>query len=262
MPYQASSGEISVAFDEQPPSDPVYFADRPMFPSSDDPVARFVAAERFGVRSRLHAADLDRNLRSIGQARRMADLVVFSVHNHESGPAETDPAEHVTDLAHRAIDAGADIVIGHGPHRDRGMEIYGGRPVFYSLGNFIAENNTVERLPQDAMDQYGLGLTAVAADLYDMRERASAGRGRDGGLGGTEPHGQSIVPVVSFRGGRLAEIVLHPIELGGEAPRSQWGRPVLSTGARARQTLHAFAALSMPFGVTIDLLGDTGVVRL
>jgi hypothetical protein len=39
--------------------------------------------------------------------------------------------------ARRVIDAGADAVVGHGPHVLRGVEFYRGRPVFYSLGNFV-----------------------------------------------------------------------------------------------------------------------------
>ncbi len=35
------------------------------------------------------------------------------------------------------IDAGADVVVGHGPHVLRGIEFYGGKPIVYSLGNFL-----------------------------------------------------------------------------------------------------------------------------
>lgn len=42
------------------------------------------------------------------------------------------------------IDAGAGIVVGHGPHVLRGIEVYKGRPIFYSLANFIVENDLVE----------------------------------------------------------------------------------------------------------------------
>jgi len=42
----------------------------------------------------------------------------------------------VVDFAHRVIDAGADLVIGHGPHVPRAMELYKGRLIAYSLGNF------------------------------------------------------------------------------------------------------------------------------
>lgn len=46
------------------------------------------------------------------------------------------------------IDAGADVVVGHGPHILRGIEVYKRRPIFYSLANFIFENDLS---PQTAM---------------------------------------------------------------------------------------------------------------
>ena len=41
----------------------------------------------------------------------------------------------MTDIAHAAIDAGADIVMGHGPHYTLPIEVYNGRPIFYGLSN-------------------------------------------------------------------------------------------------------------------------------
>jgi poly-gamma-glutamate synthesis protein (capsule biosynthesis protein) len=40
------------------------------------------------------------------------------------------------EIAHAAIDAGADIVVGHGPHYALAVEVYRGRPIFYGLGSF------------------------------------------------------------------------------------------------------------------------------
>ena len=40
------------------------------------------------------------------------------------------------EIAHAAIDAGADIVIGHGPHHSLPVEAYKGKPIFYGLGSF------------------------------------------------------------------------------------------------------------------------------
>jgi poly-gamma-glutamate synthesis protein (capsule biosynthesis protein) len=40
------------------------------------------------------------------------------------------------EIAHAAIDAGADIVVGHGPHYSLAVEVYRGRPIFYGLGSF------------------------------------------------------------------------------------------------------------------------------
>lgn len=44
--------------------------------------------------------------------------------------------QYMREIAHAAIDAGADIVVGHGPHYSLPMESYKGRPIFYGLGSF------------------------------------------------------------------------------------------------------------------------------
>jgi poly-gamma-glutamate synthesis protein (capsule biosynthesis protein) len=64
--------------------------------------------------------------------RKQVDVVVAS---HHWGLRE-DVLEYMTEIAHAAIDAGADIVIGHGPHYSLPVEIYKGKPVFYGLGSF------------------------------------------------------------------------------------------------------------------------------
>jgi len=43
---------------------------------------------------------------------------------------------YMRDIAHAAIDAGANIVIGHGPHYSLAVEAYRGKPIFYGLGSF------------------------------------------------------------------------------------------------------------------------------
>ena len=42
----------------------------------------------------------------------------------------------MTEIGHAAIDAGADLVIGHGPHYSLPVELYRGKPIFYGLGSF------------------------------------------------------------------------------------------------------------------------------
>ena len=68
----------------------------------------------------------------IAALRGQAEVVVASFHwgLHEEVLA------YMTEIAHRAIDAGADLVIGHGPHYSLPVEVYRGRPVFYGLGSF------------------------------------------------------------------------------------------------------------------------------
>src|SRR5699024_6698400 len=101
--------------------------------------------------------DLKRILKSISEAKRQADYVVVSIHAHEmEGEDKAEPAEFLKTFARACIDGGADSIVGHGPHILRGIEIYQGRPIFYSLGNFIFQNETVTHLPADFYDKYGL----------------------------------------------------------------------------------------------------------
>jgi poly-gamma-glutamate synthesis protein (capsule biosynthesis protein) len=57
------------------------------------------------------------------------------VASHHWGLFE-DVLDYMIEIAHVAIDEGADVVIGHGPHYSLPMEMYKGKPVFYGLGNF------------------------------------------------------------------------------------------------------------------------------
>jgi poly-gamma-glutamate capsule biosynthesis protein CapA/YwtB (metallophosphatase superfamily) len=61
-----------------------------------------------------------------------ADIVVAS---HHWG-LHQDVLQYMSEIAHAAIDAGADIVLGHGPHYALPVEIYRGKPIFYGLGSF------------------------------------------------------------------------------------------------------------------------------
>ena len=66
---------------------------------------------------------------------RGANFIIVSMH---AGTEYTKkPNQRQIDFARAAIDAGADIVIGHHPHWIQDIEIYNGKPIFYSLGNFV-----------------------------------------------------------------------------------------------------------------------------
>src|SRR5690606_7312001 len=67
--------------------------------------------------------------------RSNVDLVVASFHWGVSDFQETQ--DYQQELARAAIDSGADVVIGHHPHMVQRIEVYSGKPIFYSLGNFV-----------------------------------------------------------------------------------------------------------------------------
>lgn len=81
-------------------------------------------------------------LEDIKTAKAQSDFVVVYVHwgieRHES------PEEYQRNLAKQYIDAGADLVIGSHPHVLQGIEYYNGKPIIYSLGNFMF-NNTINQ---------------------------------------------------------------------------------------------------------------------
>lgn len=71
----------------------------------------------------------------IGAARKLGDLVVVSFHWGIERSIYPSPSQRW--LARRAVDCGADIVVGHHPHCLQGVEIYKGKPILYSLGNLV-----------------------------------------------------------------------------------------------------------------------------
>ncbi|TFE31584.1 CapA family protein [Cohnella luojiensis] len=77
----------------------------------------------------------NRAVAAIKEAKENADIVVVMVH---WGVERAErPVAHQTDLAHRFVDAGADLVTGSHPHVLQGFEAYKGKWIAYSLGNFV-----------------------------------------------------------------------------------------------------------------------------
>jgi poly-gamma-glutamate capsule biosynthesis protein CapA/YwtB (metallophosphatase superfamily) len=75
---------------------------------------------------------LQRFAEDIAALRTRADVVVASCH----WGLNREVLQYMTEIGHVAIDAGADIVIGHGPHYSLPIEVHKGRPIFYGLGSF------------------------------------------------------------------------------------------------------------------------------
>lgn len=64
-----------------------------------------------------------------------ADFIIVSMHAGTEYTRTPNPKQ--IEFAHAAIDTGADVIIGHHPHWIQTIEIYRGKPIFYSLGNFV-----------------------------------------------------------------------------------------------------------------------------
>lgn len=100
----------------------------------------------------MNDSDLREILKSIRNGKQNSDFLIATIHAHEPDIWSEEPADFLPKLAHAAIDAGADVFIGHGPHRLRAIEIYQGKPIFYSLGNFFFQMITQEPLTADVYE--------------------------------------------------------------------------------------------------------------
>lgn len=83
----------------------------------------------------LALADAATVARTVTAAKRRADVVIVSL--HWGVERVRWPSAQQRQLARAAIDAGADVVLGHHPHVRQPVEYYRGRPIFFSLGNFV-----------------------------------------------------------------------------------------------------------------------------
>ena len=91
-----------------------------------------------GVAKAMHAWII----KDLEKVKEAADFVVVSFH---WGIEYRDfPTEYQRSLAHMAIDCGADIVVGHHPHTFQGIELYKGKLIAYSLGNFVFDQKDLK----------------------------------------------------------------------------------------------------------------------
>jgi poly-gamma-glutamate synthesis protein (capsule biosynthesis protein) len=219
----------------------------------------FRRAAEIGVRGRLHGPDIEALERSIAEAARQADLVVASIHCHEgvAGEWNGDGApDFLVEAAHRAIDAGAHLVAGHGPHRLRGVELHRGRPILYSLGNLFLQVETVEPVPPEALVEEGLPGDAPPADYHD---RISIDvDGRPAGFAADPVWWESLLVDAEFEAGELRRLRLHPLELGHALARPQRGVPRLVDAERGTAILERVAGLSTPFGAAVRVEVEGG----
>jgi len=86
--------------------------------------------------------DIGSMTKAIKAAKKQADIVLVMI--HWGVELDTQPTPEDVKRAYAMIDAGADAIFGGHSHRLQPMETYEGKPIFYSLGNFVWPNNSVE----------------------------------------------------------------------------------------------------------------------
>lgn len=216
---------------------------------------KFVEDETCWVESTPNAQDLKRITDEIREAKRQADVVLVSIHNHHVDGAEnTEPPQFLKTFSKACIDAGASVIIGHGPHELQGIEKYKDGLILYSIGNFIFQTETVEFQPWDAYANRNMPLDTKVGAYMDER---SAGGTR--GYAVQWPIWNAVLPSWTMEDGKITELKLYPYDLGMNKPRSQKGVPVLNNDLKV---LEYIRDLCKPFGTEVDIADGVATVRL
>jgi len=213
----------------------------------------FRASDKRGESWVMNKTDEAAIINSVSEARKNASFVLFAIHAHETGGAAEDPgpgapvdrsdeaqapndprpADFEPALFHEVIDAGADGVVRTGPHLLNGIEIYKGKPIFYSLGSLF----------------------------FDFQGKRSYTVPTGQTLSFPDEWFETVVPVTTYKGGRASEIKLYPMVIeSSNTPTG--GAPHPANPEEARHILERLKTLSAAFGTQISIENNVGIIRV
>ncbi|MFC2165651.1 CapA family protein [Acidobacteriota bacterium] len=190
---------------------------------------------------------------SIVLAKRHADIVMVHFHVHwveharAYGIPDTVPP-HQRPVFYRAIDAGADIILGNGPHVLRGIEIYKGKPILYSQGNFIYQWKTPNKIP---------------AIVYSRDQESLSGyEDIDSSLRGQDPKEEAETYLARFtiRNKKVRRIELIPVIL--HVTGEKMGSPKLADNKRGKEIIGLLQKLSEKYKTKIAYKDWHGIIEL
>lgn len=218
-------------------------------------VYEFKKGERNTVYTYPLQEDLERTVNEIKDAKYFSDVVIVSVHSHQfKGGNKEHPAEFIRIFAKACIDAGADIIVMHGPHLLRGIEIYKTGIIFYSLGNFIFQYEELDVLPEEFYNKYGVTrqTTTGVGNVMNIKSKKNTI-----GLSVEPKTWKSVLVSMSIKP-ELMKVNLYPIELihGTKGLR---GLPVLSND---KSIIEHVAVLSKEFETNIVINNHLGYCEI
>jgi poly-gamma-glutamate synthesis protein (capsule biosynthesis protein) len=211
--------------------------------------------DRPGLSFRVNDFDLKDIMQAVHTAKQNSDFTVFTIHAHQSATGEDDtnpvPADYLVQLFHSVVDAGADVVAGHGNHLIRGIEIYKGKPIFYGLASFAFSGQPAG--------------TNVGGEPRLLSEPGPTGPPsnqsiRQLGNGVTLTMWESIFATTRWEGGKLKEIRVYPIDLNAAGKKPK-GVPSFASPEIAAKILNELKRDSEPFGTRVQIEGNVAVIR-
>ena len=229
----------------------------------------YVPGDRAHYSYAIRTRELDAYAREVRSAKYLSDFVVANIHSHHwqvpddaasAGVETREPPDFLVELAHTAIDNGADAFYSHGEGELRGIEIYKGKPIFYQLGNFTRQPFFYEIFNPE-FRQMAQRSPAGGRDDLDRLTRAEI-QGLIYPPNHDREYFESIVAVSHYDEGRLAEVRLYPVDLKFDGPFVDIGTPHLASGEVAQRVLRTIREASEPFGTRMRISGDVGIVEI
>jgi poly-gamma-glutamate synthesis protein (capsule biosynthesis protein) len=212
----------------------------------------FVPGATSDILSEAAPGDVKRLTEAIQVARRNARLVLVSIHAHETYRTLDTPARFLQPLARACIDAGADAFFGAGPHVTWGIELYKGRPICYSLGDFVFQYETVRGYAADTYEAFTLDPQALDHSLASDRIPLPNDRSL----------WESVVPMMTFSGSGLQQMILHPVACDMSLQRYERGTPSMAAGETAERIVSRMITESKPYGTSIAFEHGRGIVHM
>lgn len=198
-------------------------------------------------------SDLQRTIKSIIDARYFADIVVVSIHGHQfEGTDKHNVPGFVRQFSQQCIEAGADIIVCHGPHVMRGIELYGRGIIFHGLGNFMLQHESVTMVGEEQYLKAGTTRQASTGVAEVMNLRSKHGKV---GLNADRDAWYSYFVTLEWLDGRMKSVV-HPIEIHREKNN---GLPFLSHDISILEQLQSLSE-EMNLVMTIDRENVKGII--
>lgn len=194
--------------------------------------------------------DMERYERAVKAAKVDADRVVVYIHTHEiKGDLEMEPDYFIETFSRSCIDWGADAVICSGTHQVKAVEIYEGKPIYYSIANFFFRPYDMEYYPIEWYERYNIDKNLSVRDAENLRSK--------GGTIGlfTESYCfRSISPMIEWSDDGNIVIAAMPLGLGFDAPKETKGFPRIASKEETEELFKQLKNTCEPYGtkVTID----------
>ena len=132
----------------------------------------FCESETEGKFSKVNKVDMERTEKTIKDALLECETVIVNIHSHEiKHDTDDEPDDFLVEFCRKCIDAGASAVVGTGTHQLKGIEIYKGKPIFYSLGNFIFHSDSAFCMPDDYRERYNMPFGLTPKEMINIRNQ-------------------------------------------------------------------------------------------